>query len=1300
MFTFAVHDAPVTSPSPVPPSLLAGDRAPSPRTLVDIFTGVVAEHPDAPAVDSGREKLTYAELGEAASAVAEQLAELGIGRGDKVGVRIRSGSTDLYVAIIGILVAGAAYVPVDADDPDERARVVFEESGAAAVIGNDLVISTTLAGQGRPTRDPAHPGTGDDAWVIFTSGSTGKPKGVAVTHRNAAAFVDAESQMFLVDDPIAPGDRVMAGLSVAFDASCEEMWLAWAYGACLVPAPRSLVRSGVDVGPWLLANEITIVSTVPTLVSLWPPSSLERVRLLIMGGEACPAELAARLQAPGREVWNTYGPTEATVVACGAMLDGSDPVRIGLPLAGWDLAVVDAQGHPVAEGESGELIIGGVGLARYLDPAKDAEKYAAMPTLGWERAYRSGDVVRNDPLGLVFAGRADDQIKLGGRRIELGEIDEQLLRLPGVVSAAAAVRSTQAGNKLLVGYLTADAHFDAARARDLLRERMPAALVPRLAVVDELPTRTSGKVDRDALPWPLPTSDDTPATGQLGQTEQWIAGLWVEIIGAQVSDPSVDFFDLGGGSLTAAQVVSRLRERNPETTVGDLYAHPTLGDLAAWLDESAAASTMVLTNRKVRPIRTRTQVAQLVAMVPLRALAGMRWVAWLLLGSTIGHVVLPWLPAFPFWLVAITTALFLTAPGRMALAALLARLVLRGVRPGSHPRGGKIHLRLWLAGRIQDELAAASLSGAVWFRWYATLLGAKIGEGVDLHALPPVTGWLDVGPGASIEPEVDLLGHWIDGDRVHVGPITIGATARIGARSTISPGSVIGPGAEVAPGSHVMGVVTQDEFWSGAPAEPHGRARGPWSAQAAPAPRTWLLGYAVLALLIASLPGIATLAAGALLWPAVAGSDGLGEALRSALPWLPLVALAGYLVLALLVLGLTRLLGTLVQPGHYPVRSAPGLAIWGTIRLLDEARDWLFPIYSSAFTPIWLRLLGARIGEGVEASTVMLIPKLVRVGDHAFLADDTMIGSYELGGGWIRVERVKVGKRSFVGNSGMLAPGRRVPKRSLVAVLSAAPGRGVAKAGQSYIGSPPRRLRRTADDQDSSRTYDPPMRLKVMRALVELCRAVPLWCSVALNLAVGVVLLALIDRSLWVAVLLAGPVMIIGSHVAAGVTLVAKWVLVGRHRAGEHELWTPFVWRNELADTFTEMLAAPWFARITAGTPALNVWLRLMGSHVGTGVWCDTYWLPESDLVRLGDGATVNHGCVVQTHLFHDRVLSMDSVVLEAGATLGPNSVILPSSSIGRDATVGPASLVMRGEGVPSRTRWIGNPIGPWEESE
>ena len=185
-----------------------------------------------------------------------------------------------------------------------------------------------------------------------------------------------------------------------------------------------------------------------------------------------------------------------------------------------------------------------------------------------------------------------------------------------------------------------------------------------------------------------------------------------------------------------------------------------------------------------------------------------------------------------------------------------------------------------------------------------------------------------------------------------------------------------------------------------------------------------------------------------------------------------------------------------------------------------------------------------------------------------------------------------------------------------------------------------------------------------------------------------------------VAVLLGGPILAVAAIAAALLAALAKGVLVGRHQAEDHPLWSSFVWRNELADTFTEVLAAPWFAAPVQGTYALNVWLRMMGAKIGRGVWCDTYWLPECDLVRLEDGVTVNRGCVVQTHLFHDRVLSMDEVVMKAGASLGPNSVILPAATIGRHASVGPVSLVMRGEGVPSRTCWIGNPIGPWEAPE
>jgi len=1278
--------------------MLRSAAAPAPRTLVDILLATVEEFPDALALDNGAEVLTYAEFLEAAEQIADQLAGIGVGRGDKVGVRIRSGSLDLYVAIAGVLVAGAAYVPVDADDPEERARTVFAEARVAARIGDDLIPVPMAITHGRVADTP---GTGDDAWVIFTSGSTGTPKGVAVTHRSAAAFVDAERRMFLQGRPLGFGDRVMAGLSVAFDASCEEIWLAWAHGACLVPAPRSLVRSGIDLGPWLIANRITVVSTVPTLVALWPVEALAAVRLLILGGEACPPEIGLRLANDDREVWNTYGPTEATVVSCGAQLNGTGPVRIGLPLDGWDLVVVDADGWPVPPGHDGELIIGGVGLARYLDPGKDAEKFAAMPTLGWERAYRSGDIVRNDADGLVFLGRADDQIKLGGRRIELGEIDSALLALPGVTGAAAAVRSTRAGNKLLVGYVATTAEFDVDSALEHLRAVMPAALVPRLASVDELPTKTSGKIDRDALPWPMPALGQ-PAAEVLTGTAAWIREQWTDLLGVEIATARSDFFDLGGGSLTAAQLVTRLRTRAPEITVADVYDASRLGDLAVLVDAMAGESVAV--NRQVRPVPPKTQIGQFAATIPLRAISGLRLLVWIGAGCNLARdlIGLGFLPGLSWWWIAVGWLVLVSPAGKILLTAVGARLILVGIEPGEYPRGGKIHLRVWLAERFAEEVGAAGISSAALIKVYARAVGARVGRHVDLHSVPPVTGMLVLEQGCSIEPEVDLSGHWVDGNRFHLGRIHVGAGARIGGRSMLLPGTAIGAGSEVGPGSAVFGPVPAGEYWSGAPAVRAARTtRGPWDDQAPTNRPAWVLAYAASGIAISLLPVLAVVLGVLVATPFLDDTETLSSLVVRGVLLVPLGSLVALVVLALTVLGLVRILARGLDSGHHPVHSARAWQAWTTIRILDEARTWLFPLYASTITPTWLRALGARIGADVEASTVLMLPSLTTVNDGAFLADDTLLGGYELGGGWLRIDRVRVGKRAFVGNSGMAAPGRKVPKEGLVAVLSAAPRRTRAKAGTSWIGSPPTRMRRAADDTDQSRTYRPARKLRVARAAVEVCRLLAVMVNAALWLGAASVLVLVADRAgWWLAAVSAGPVLLVAGYLGAAAATAAKWTLVGRIRAGSHPLWSSFVWRNELADTFVEVIAAPWFARPSTGTWMLNVWLRSLGARIGRGVWCETYWLPEADLVDLGDGATVNQGCVVQTHLFHDRMLSMDTVTLRAGATLGPNSVILPAAVLDRHATVGPVSLVMRGESVPDKTRWIGNPIGPWAAAD
>lgn len=1276
-------------------SLLRGHLRPPERTLVDILYATAAEHPGAPALDDGDEALSYAELMAHAERIAAGLQARGVRRGSRVGVRITSGTRELYLAIVGILRAGAAYVPVDADDPDERADLVFGQAGVQLVLGSVDQVRELLRSDA-PAPEP--PGPDDDCWIIFTSGSTGLPKGVAVTHRSAAAFVDAESRMFLQQRPISPQDRVLAGLSVAFDASCEEMWLAWRYGAALVPAPRALVRTGADLGPWLTARAITIVSTVPTLAALWPAESLEDVRLLIFGGEACPPELAARLATGEREVWNTYGPTEATVVACGARLTDQQPIRIGLPLDGWDLAVVGPDGHQVAEGETGELIIGGVGLARYLDPAKDAEKYVAMPTLGWDRAYRSGDLVVRDEQGLLFVGRADEQVKLGGRRIELGEVDAALQALAGVRGAAAAVKQTPTGNQLLVGYLVPEDpdRFDSTAARERLRQELPAALVPLLAVVDELPTRTSGKVDRNALPWPAPLAGEPDAPERLEGTAAWVADMFGKVLGVPGTSRGFDFFANGGGSLTAAQLISQLRARFPEVTVADLYGQPSVGAMADFLDSRTRVLQPSARRESVEPTRRVTQLLQIGLSALINTVAGLRWtVVLIFLANLAGGIGALALPHASWWFVVPAAVVLLTPFGRMALAAGGIRLLLHDVRPGVYHRGGRMHIKLWAAERLADAVGAVNLAGAPWIPYYARALGCRIGRDVDLHTLPPVTGLLRLGRGCSIEPEVDLSGYWIDGDALHIGEIVVGAEATVGARSHLAPGCSIGRNSDIAPGSAVFGVVPAGEFWSGSPARRKSRVKHPWPAERPVARRRWLAVYAVSSVVLSLFPvAAAVLALLVAQWIIGDVASWAELSVRTLLAAAPAAA-AGFVLLALLTVLAVRGLGLFIREGTYGVRSPVGWAAWATERTLDAARTYLFPIYASLFTPVWLRLLGATVGRNVEASTVLLIPRLTVIRDGAFLADDTMVASYELGGGWVRIGRVKIGKRAFIGNSGMAGGGHNVAKNSLVAVLSVAPPK--SKAGTSWLGSPPVKLRRNAQAVDKSRTHRPARRLRIARGLVELCRAVPVVCTVAIALGVLLTLAWLwVHAGLPAAFTLSGAVLAVAGVLAAAVTTLAKWLLVGRIGRIERPLWSSFVWRNEVVDTFVELVAAPWFAMPATGTPLLNLWLRSIGAKIGRGVWCESYWLPEADLVTLEAGSTVNRGCVVQTHLFHDRVMSMDTVVLQRGATLGPNSVILPAASIQQAATVGPASLVMRGESVPAGSLWQGNPIGPW----
>lgn len=1282
---------------------------PAERTLVDIFERTVAAHPDAVAVEGSNGDLTYAQL---KTIVDEQVARLhsrGIGLGDRIGIRVPSGTTDLYVSILATICAGAAYVPVDWDDPDERALTVWEEASVAAVYGADLSIEEL--DNPRADRGTERPGLSDDAWIIFTSGSTGKPKGVAITHRSAAALVDVEADFYLSEDHLHPGDRVMAGLSVAFDASCEEMWLAWRSGATLVAAPRDVVRSGEDLGKWIIDEGITAVSTVPTLASLWPVEALSKVRLLIFGGEACPIELIEKYELAGREVWNTYGPTEATVIATAELLTTEPPVRIGRPISGWELVVVDSEGNPVKWGETGELIIGGVGLGRYLDAAKDAEKYAPLESMGWERAYRSGDLVRAEQAGLVFAGRIDDQIKIGGKRLELGEVDGHLTAMPGVLKGAAAVHKTKAGTSVLVGYLAPEegVTLDLNEIRPLLAQRLPGGVVPSLCVLEELPMKTSGKVDRKQLPWPLPQQGD--AEMDVPEEMEWIANLWLDQLGPVPLNPKSDFFELGGGSVALARLVTALRENYPGAEIGALYEHTTLEAMNTYarsLSSGGKKRPMPKPIPKTAMIAQAATILGLYAYNSLRYITGILAVVWGLsyFFSAAWMVRPPLLPIALAWL-----ALF-SVPGRMAIAAATIRPLNRGIRPGEYLRGGGVHMRIWAAQRILEHLKLDKIYGSPMAVTLHRLLGTKVGEGCKLGHQPSVTGLVTLGDHVSIEHEADLNGYWINGDTLIVGTVTIDENARIGTRTIVMPNTHVRAGAEITPGSRVVGTIPAGEVWGGSPLKliaTKGRSWPNVTPASCDSLKSWsplrnLIMHQLVLFWITLMPIIALTPGALIVLNRVIRNGNYQEVFSIFVGWVPvftLLTIVNWLVLAVLTV---RVASLYIRPGYFPAASSTGVALYAMHTVLQRTLISTYFIYASFFTPTFMRLLGAKVGKNVEISTVETIPHLTVFKDGSFMADHSLVASTRYKEGWVHVGSAVIGAKSFVGNSAIVGPDRDLPDESLVAVLSSTPPR--AAYGSSWLGRSATAIRRAKVEADSEHTYQPPLHLRVGRVLVELCRMIPAVIAAYLDLAIVWVLTniymhygmgagGLLGAAAWTL-----PVVFAAGLFAALLPVAVKWLLIGRFKATNKPLFSTFVWRGELSDVFTESLAVPSLIRMSLGSEFFNMWARLMGVKIGKNVWCETWWLPEFDLIELGNSVTINRGTVLQTHLFHDRVMSMEHVRFKCGSTLGPNSFVLPGATVEKRTLIGAASLVMRQETLPADSLWSGNPVRHVEEEQ
>lgn len=1357
----------------------------APATALDLFDRARAAHPQGCALDIPlHSQTTYAELDAMADAVARRVAPLAA-RDAVIALALPRTDRWLFASMLGVMRAGAAYVAIDPVFPARQAAAILQDAGAVALIAEParaqaIAAQAADAAHPRPLHiDPAgfaapeapmefdglRSPVGEAAprraaadalaYVIYTSGTTGRPKGVEIEHRALLNLVAGD----LAEFGLGPHDRVVQGSSASYDSSIEELWLAWAAGAAAVVMDDETARLGPDLLPWLQETRATVLCPPPTLLRTLacddPARELPRIRLLYVGGEALPPDIAD-LWSRGRRLENGYGPTECTVTCLRATVRAGEPVTIGRAIPGSQAFVVDPDHESLAvlpDEARGELVIGGASLARGYrgQPDTTAARFVAHPTLG--RVYRTGDLVHRDAQGVFhYHGRIDAQVKLRGYRIELGAIEARLAAHPTVVEAACtveedgaeadgAVVSPAVGRRLVAHVVMREgAASDSDALRAFVAEELPAYMVPvAIAPIAALPRSIGGKLDRKRLPPIARTSGagtdtrgaTTPQTAAdagaaaCTATERLVIEALAAALGRSVPvPPDADFFDeLGLDSLTVAIAISRLRrdERTRAATVRLAYRHRTARSVAAAIDAAThatlPASTPTTTPATEPPARdattraargtarpvlaTSVQVVFLAAM--LVAASQFLWIpsASTLLGDTLagslGSIVL----------LSLLSGAALAGYTAATLAVGLAAkwLLIGRYRPMRVRAWSTWHIRHWLVVRLAamapwDLIESAGLGPAV-----LTLFGARIGRRVHIHRGVRLNegGWdlITLEDDATVGQDACLRVIELEAGALVLDTVTVRRGATLETRAGMSPGAELGEGSILRPLSNLRrGRVHARTILDGIPALPVGAAPPVPAAATGERRALQILVSAALFLVVVTAlvaPWVIAFAAFGLhadasLHDVLFAPGSLSPTARGLALLTGAVALAGMLTVLLQAL-LVRLLGRAPE-GTYSLGSFAATRMSLQSALVEAAGKWLS---GTLMWPAWLNLAGARIGRGCEISTVTdVIPSSVTIGRETFFADGIYLGGPRLHAGTATVARVELGESCFVGNHAVLPSGTHLARGTLVGISTRADAL-PDEPGASWFGHPPFRLpNREIVAMPRELTHDPPAIRRVNRWLWEVARFAlpigPVFAGLAWFRALE---LAEPEMDPLAFRLVALPLATLAALAGLALATVAlKWLLIGRVKPGTHALWSCWCSR-------WDFLYVAWgiWSRMPLGflegTLLLPMYLRLMGCRIGRRALLGGGFshVVDPDMLRFGDDVTVD--ALFQAHTFEDRVLKVDHVHLRDGCTIGANTVLLYGADVGAGAVVAPHSVVMKREVLPGGARYEGAPTQP-----
>ena len=1314
----------------------------APGLLHEFFTRAAARWPHNVAVDvppsrlrPHRHRTTYAELDRQSNMLAQILAPFVTGECIVAILLPRTGA-HLYAAQLGVMKAGAAYTCFDLAFPDERLRDTIADAQPAALLTDaagrtraiaagfsaariiDVVESLHGHHHAPPAPTPSWLTPASLAYVIYTSGTTGRPKGVMIEHRSISNLV--QSDMLTLG--VGPDDRAVQGSSAAYDSSVEELWLAFAVGATIVVMDEEAARLGPDILGWLRDERVTVFCPPPTLLRSTgcenPAQELPALKLLYVGGEALPQDVADRW-AHGRSLVNGYGPTECSVTCTRAHIKVGVPVTIGLPIHNVQAWVVDDQLEPVPDSTLGELVFGGACLARgyWRQPELTEQRFPHHPTLG--RIYRTGDSAQREADGtIIYYGRLDAQVKLRGYRVELGAIESALAACDGVREAACTVQDDE-GRQMLVAFIVPEVMVPVPTAEELqaaLRTTLPSYMVPaQIAAIDALPTSIGGKLNRRALP----RLNGVPAAGTGiapdDPLERAIAGAVRHVLRLpQYPEPTADFFtELGGDSLSAADLITRLRDNGRANVldVRDVYEARTVLGLAA----RARA-------RGPREVSSSQQAPTLVLDTPVVGMT-VRQVLSLLRSLLVASVAL-WFAAFHLLpgivrsigvvssvVLAPPVALLVMlvwAPIAVALAVMTKRRLV-----GRYSVG---RVRVWSPEYLPHWLVQQSVKAVPWWLLEGTelqvmalrTLGARIGQRVHIHRGVVLTrgGWdlLDIGDDVTLSQDSAVRIAELDSGHLVYAPVslgdgvTIGVHAGVGGHCVLEPNVMVADNASLNDGTRVPA----DAYWDGIPAHAAG------SAPQVPAvdrtrdlsPIAYAARLYVTRVVLATVFGVPL---GLLTWIAMrtlrVDTDAAVTWLMSgAFSWrvtaLIAVLFAFAVPLRLVLSGLAcRALGR-VHEGSFSRWSGAYVRVWLKPLMVDNASKWL---YGTLFWPYWLRLAGMPVGHDCEISSLIdTVPESVTIGEKNFFADGIYIGCPRVHRGSVTVSHTTFGRSTFLGNGVIVTGGLRIPDDVLLGICTVADP-SIMRPGTAWFGHPAFELpHREVVEYDAQFTFDPTPWRYAVRIFWELTRFVVPALPVVVILAWFALVTSWSGVSLPLLLLVALPAatLICGAAFTA-IVVITKWFLLGKVRPAMHPLWSSWASRWDLMCLAWHICAGPLVSQLD-GTLMLNALLRATGVNIGRRVVLGVGFaedLPDPDMLTFEDGATVD--CLFQAHTFEDRVLKMDRIAIRRGATVGSNAVLLYGADIGENTRVAPHSVVLKHEHLHAGLSYAGFPTRP-----